>query len=72
MIPDRMARYTHYRQIYAGKVKVLTQLGRIMIPRSEVERLLAGKEVYNGRLRRPPKKSALPDAPLTQEVTSAG
>jgi hypothetical protein len=28
-----------YRQISAGKVKTISKLGRIMIPRSEVERL---------------------------------
>jgi predicted site-specific integrase-resolvase len=38
-----------YRQIYAGKIKVLSKIGRIMIPRSEVERLLQGKETYNGK-----------------------
>lgn len=38
-----------YRQIYAGKVKVISKLGRMMIPRSEVDRLLQGKETYNGR-----------------------
>ena len=38
-----------YRQIYAGKIKVISTLGRIMIPRSEVERLLAQKEIYSGK-----------------------
>jgi predicted site-specific integrase-resolvase len=38
-----------YRQIYAGKVQVLTQLGRMMIPRSEVDRLLQDKEIYTGK-----------------------
>jgi predicted site-specific integrase-resolvase len=61
-----------YRQIYAGKVQVLTQLGRMMIPKSEVECLLAEKEVYNGRPPRSPKKSALPNVPSRQEGTSAG
>ena len=28
-----------YRQIYAGKIKVITGHGRMMIPKSEVERL---------------------------------
>ena len=37
-----------YRQIYAGKVKVISKLGRIMIPRSEVDRLLEEKETYTG------------------------
>jgi hypothetical protein len=38
-----------YRQIYAGKVKVLSKLGRMMIPRSEVDRLLQEKEIYTGK-----------------------
>ena len=38
-----------YRQIYAGKVKVITNLGRIMIPRSEVDRLLQQTEIYPGK-----------------------
>ena len=38
-----------YRQIYAGKVKVISKLGRMMIPRSEVDRLLQEKEIYTGK-----------------------
>jgi predicted site-specific integrase-resolvase len=38
-----------YRQIYAGNVKVITKLGRMMIPRSEVDRLLQNKETYPGK-----------------------
>jgi predicted site-specific integrase-resolvase len=38
-----------YRQIYAGKVKVISKVGRMMIPRSEVDRLLEGKEIYTGK-----------------------
>ena len=33
-----------YRQIYAGKVKTITEYGRILIPASEVDRIL-GPEV---------------------------
>ena len=29
-----------YRLIYAGKVKVITEFGRMMIPATEVERIL--------------------------------
>ena len=32
-----------YRQIYAGKVRVISNLGRIMIPRTEVDRLLQAR-----------------------------
>jgi hypothetical protein len=28
-----------YRQVYAGRVRVIRQLGRMMIPRTELERL---------------------------------
>ena len=38
-----------YRQIYAGRVKVISKLGRMMIPRSEVDRLLQSTETYNGK-----------------------
>lgn len=36
-----------YRQIYAGKVKVIKDFGRIMIPRQEVQRLIGNVEIYN-------------------------
>jgi hypothetical protein len=36
-----------YRQIYAGKVKVISDCGRLLIPRSEIERFLARAEEYN-------------------------
>ncbi len=35
-----------YRQIYAGKVKVIKTVGRMMIPQSEIKRLMASAEVY--------------------------
>jgi hypothetical protein len=38
-----------YRQIYAGNIKVISNLGRIMIPRSEVDRLLKHSETYSGK-----------------------
>jgi hypothetical protein len=37
-----------YRQLYAGKVKAITSLGRTMIPKSEVDRLLAEAGRYMG------------------------
>ena len=37
-----------YRQIYAGKVKTITEYGRIQIPAAEVERILATADRYNG------------------------
>lgn len=37
-----------YRQLYAGKVQAITQYGRVMIPVSEVERILGEAGRYNG------------------------
>lgn len=37
-----------YRQIYSGKVKTITEHGRILIPAKEVERILGSAGVYNG------------------------
>lgn len=37
-----------YRQIYAGKVKTVTELGRILIPAAEVDRVLGKAGTYNG------------------------
>jgi len=36
-----------YRQIYSGKVKVISDCGRLLIPRSEVDRFLARAAEYN-------------------------
>jgi hypothetical protein len=35
-----------YRRIYAGDVKVIRSFGRMMVPVSEVKRLLATAEVF--------------------------
>ena len=45
-----------YRQIYAGKVKTITQHGRILIPAAEVERILAEAGIYNGEKKRVAKE----------------
>lgn len=37
-----------YRQIYAGKVKAITEHGRILIPAAEVERILGTANIYDG------------------------
>ncbi len=44
-----------YRQIYAGKVKAITEYGRIQIPASEVERILASAGRYEGMPKKPPR-----------------
>jgi hypothetical protein len=41
-----------YRQLYAGKVKAMTGYGRIMIPASEVDRVLSEAGRYLGQNRR--------------------
>ena len=45
-----------YRQLYAGKVKSITEYGRILIPASEVERILAEAGIYNGEKKRVAKE----------------
>jgi len=48
-----------YRQLYAGKVKSITEHGRILIPAKEVERILGTAGVYNGlkpKIAKPGKK----------------
>ena len=37
-----------YRQMYAGRIKVLKDLGRILVPRSEVQRLMNEAGIYDG------------------------
>lgn len=41
-----------YRALYSGKIKAITDLGRILIPASELKRVLAQAEPYNPK----PKK----------------
>jgi len=47
-----------YRQIYAGKVKTITEFGRILIPAAEVEKILATAERYEGKKPKAPKTKA--------------
>lgn len=47
-----------YRQLYAGKVKAITELGRTMIPKSEVDRLLGEASRYLGAQSKPKKTDA--------------
>jgi len=47
-----------YRQIYAGKVKAITEYGRIQIPASEVERILSTAGRYEGMPKKKPKSKA--------------
>jgi hypothetical protein len=45
-----------YRLLYGGKIRALTDLGRILIPASELERVLATATPYNPQ----PRKGRLP------------
>ena len=37
-----------YRQIYAGRIKPISDCGRLLIPRSEMDSFLARKVEYKG------------------------
>jgi hypothetical protein len=41
-----------YRLLYANKIRAITDLGRILIPASELERVLNLAEPYNPRPKR--------------------
>src|SRR3954470_2486529 len=45
-----------YWQIYAGKVKTITEYGRTMIPAAEVERIVGAAAIFNERKRPAPAK----------------
>ncbi len=48
-----------YRQLYAGNVKAITSLGRILIPASEVDRVMSAAATYNPKPR--PTKTDIVD-----------
>lgn len=56
-----------YRQIYAGKVKTLTEYGRILIPAKEVERMLASAGIYNGMEKPKAQKARLQKLPEREQ-----
>ena len=47
-----------YRQIYSGKVKAITEHGRILIPAAEVDAILKTAGVYDGLKAKPAKSKA--------------
>ncbi len=49
-----------YRQLYSGRVKAIRVSGRLLIPRSEVDRLLAEAAVYTGVPERAPHRVVKP------------
>jgi len=50
-----------YRQIYDGKVKAITEYGRMLIPASEVERVLGEAGIYDGLKPKVPRKKGKKD-----------
>jgi len=42
-----------YRQIYAGRVKPISDCGRILVPRSELDSFLARRAEYNPKQKAP-------------------
>jgi len=42
-----------YRQLYAGKVHAISELGRTLIPASELERVLSHAAAYDPKPRKP-------------------
>jgi len=57
-----------YRQLYSGNVKAMTGYGRIMIPASEVERVLseAGRYLGNGKVEEKQQAKITPKAKRTK------
>ena len=55
-----------YRLLYGGKIRALTDLGRILIPASELERVLATATPYNPKPR-PLKARVSREAPTGEE-----
>jgi hypothetical protein len=47
-----------YRLLYGGKVRALTDLGRILIPASELERVLSLAQPYDPKPKRKPQSES--------------
>ena len=47
-----------YRLLYSGKIRAITKLGRILIPASELERVLGLAEPYDPKPRKPKARQA--------------
>jgi hypothetical protein len=48
-----------YRMLYLGKLKAIQGLGALIIPRSELERLLSERTLYSGRNRKAKSSRAI-------------
>ena len=55
-----------YRLLYAGKVRAVTELGRLLIPAAELERVLSLAQPYN------PKRKPRPDPKPETKHEEAG
>lgn len=51
-----------YRDIYAGRIKVIADAGRMLIPRAEIDRFLARAVEYNPK-RKPKAQQQEPGQP---------
>ena len=47
-----------YRQLYAGKVTAITSMGRALIPKSELERVLSLAQPYNPKPKPKPQSQS--------------
>ena len=60
-----------YRQLYAGKVQAITELGRTLIPKSEVDRLLKEAGRYMGAKTKTKKEKPKEGPEAKPETSSA-
>lgn len=45
-----------YRLLYRGKIQAITQFGRILIPTTELERVVSTAEAYNPKPKAKPRR----------------
>ena len=57
-----------YRLLYSGKINAITELGRILIPASELQRVLSLAQPYDPK----PKPKPDPKSETTQGAQSSG
>ena len=59
-----------YRLIYSGRVRVISDVGRLLIPSSEVQRLLESAAPYNPPNGRKKSRDLSPDTELVNSITN--
>jgi len=57
-----------YRQIYAGKVNAVTEVGRILIPITEIEKILGTAARYSAKKRAAPEDEKKREQPALREL----